>query len=204
MSTSITDYRKVGINMKKNGRSKAKHVKQKNNRIVTSEGVAAKAEAQAESEVNPQYLNANVANLLKNESAPLEVLEEQLVYRCIRQLVSLEHERDNCELELTSDIIQKFNDRMNGWQDITQQIEIVKLNMSEVRTLSGLLKVLKSFEDDKVYRNPSNNYRVTLDDRICKLSGEFYERFFGIYLSERERFCANENEEENESNNALN
>lgn len=190
--------------MKKNGRSKSKHVKQKNNSIVTSEGITAKAEVKAEPEVNPQYSNANVVNLLKNDSAPLEVLEEQLVYRCIRQLVALEHERDNCELKLTSDIIQKFNDRMSGWQDIAQQIEIVKLNMSEVRTLSGLLKILKSFEDDKVYRNPSNNYRVTLDDRICKLSGEFYERFFGIYLSERERFYAKQNKEENKSSSTLN
>lgn len=174
--------------MKKNGRSKSKHVKQKNNSIVTSEGVAAKAEVKAEPEVNLQYLNANQLSMLEKKTEPLMVLEEVALYRYMQRLVVLEKEREDCELGLTADIIQKFNKKMLEFRDVYQQVEVVKTHLETVRTLSGLMDVLKAYGHDRTYRNPATNYRVPLDERIVTLALEFVEYYFGIYLSERKRY----------------
>lgn len=194
------DYRKVGINMKKKNRSVAKHVKSKNKSIVTSGEVAAKEEVNTKPEVTPVYISREALDVVAKKNELLMLPKDEVIYQYMHEVVALRKQLAHNEKMLVSEVIRDFNESIIGFSDIAQQVEIVKSNMQDLNTLSGLLNVLKIFEDDRTYRNPATGYKMPLDERISNLAGEVYEYLSVMFDREDDKSKKQSSEESIKAN----
>lgn len=185
MSTSITEYRKAETNMEKKGMAKYKRVNKKKNKSTANVEVSDTIDPSAPKEAAAIVYEAVSLNANTVQDEPLVLLEDTGIYDMMCEMVALEEKKARCEYVINQSVIQKFNELAVNLDDVVEQVDVVRNNIKDLRTLSGMVGVLKYYGVNLVYKNPVTGYRLPLDSRLGKLVYNLAEALMIQYAEEK-------------------